>query len=320
MANFLQDAAANVLKGFGLIQEKPKSTAPKSTVKPISPIAAPNLPKIAEAPSNALELQLLQQQIQALRAQAAATPKLPYLDTSAARAKANAKALSSVNPVYQDKLNNQLERYALQRTQQTAAVDASKAAADTDLRYTNEDIATNRLRTDQDVNTAIDNSLYNEGQFQQTEGTEFDVNNRSARAALADAGLSESGLGQQQLEQTTLDRNRASANQLKDFSDERATQEMFRTRTFEDLDVKGNRAVELNDTTRADLDRQLNDFISMQALDEKAFRLDNEFERLQALSGATNDIYQTDIQTWLAGLKNSGWRPQDIALAAQVYS
>jgi len=322
MADWLQNLGADIFKGLGLIKETPKPTTDIWGNKPLTPktpIAAPNY-QIASSPSNSLELQLLQQQIEAIRAQSAATPRLPFLDTASARATATSKAGSSVNPVYQDKLNNQLERYTLQRTQQTGQVDAAKAASDTDLRYTQEDIGTNRLRTDQDVNTAIDQSLYNEDQFQQTEGSEFDVNNRAARTALAEAGLTESGLGQQELEQTTLDRNRASNNQLKDFSDERATQNLFRTRTFEDLDVKGNRAIELNDTTKQDLDRQLNDFISMQAQDERDFRLNNESDRQAALYDATNDIYSTDVQTWLAGLKDQGWRPQDIALAAQVYA
>jgi len=324
MANWLENAAAGVFEGLGLIKkvEKPSTNDiwgnPKVTPK--TQIAPANLPKIATAPSNALELQLIQQQIEAIRAQAAATPRLPYLNTADARAKANTKALSSVNPVYQDKLNNQLERYALQRSQQTGNTTAAKTAADTDLRYTQEDIATNRLRTDEDVNSAIDKSLYNEDQFQQTEGSEFDMNNRAARTALAEAGLTESGLGTQELEQQTLDRNRASTNQLKDFTDERATQELFRTRTFEDLGTKGTRSIELNETTKADLDRQLNDFVAMQAQDERDFRLNNEADRQAALYDATNDIYQTDVQTWLAGLQQSGWRPQDIALAASVYS
>jgi len=276
-------------------------------------------PPIATAPSNALELQLLDAQLQALRAQSAARPKLPTLNTADMRAKAQASALSSVNPVYQDKLNNQLERYALQRTQQTADVSANKTAADVDLTNLRADIGTDRTRTTEDVQSAVDQSLYNEGQFQSTEGTQFDIANREARGAVADAGLTESGLGQQSLEKLQSDRNLASTAQLKDFTDERATQELFKTRTFEDLGTKEVRATELNDVTKQNLDRQLNDFIAMQAQDERDFRLDNEAERQGALFNATNQVYDTDIQQWLASLKSQGYRDQDIALAAQVY-
>lgn len=324
-SNPLMDIGSWIAEQTGLIKRVPNKPttptdiwgnpqlAPKKTIT-----AAP--PSISSSPSNALELQLIQQQIEALRAQAAATPRLPFLNTADARAKATTKAASSVNPVYQDKLNNQLERYALQRTQQTENTVAGKAAADTDLRYTQEDIATNRLRTGEDVDTAINKSLYNEGNFQTDEGTKFDINNRAARTALAEAGLTESGLGSQSLEKMQSDRNTASTRQLTDFKDERATQELFRTRTFEDLDVKGTRSIELNETNKADLDRNLQQFIDMQAQDERDFRLNNEADRQAALYNATNDVYQTDIQTWLAGLKDQGWRPQDIALAAQVYS
>jgi len=277
------------------------------------------VPTIATAPSNSAELQLLQAQLAALQAESAARPKLPTLNTADMRAKATAQATGAVNPVYQDKLNNQLERYALQRTQQTANTNADKTASDLDLTNLKADINTDRTRTTEDVQSAVDKSLYNEGQFQSTEGGQFDIANREARAAVSDAGLTESGLGQQSLEKLQSDRNKASTAQLKDFTDERATQELFKTRTFEDLGTKEVRSTELNDVTKANLDRQLNDFITMQAQDERDFRLDNEAERQAALFNATNNIYDTDIQTWLAGLKGQGLRDQDIALAAQVY-
>jgi len=278
-----------------------------------------NLPTIATAPSNSVELQLLQAQLAAMQAENAARPKLPTLNTADMRAKATAKATGAVNPVYQDKLNNQLERYALQRSQQTADVTAGKTAADVDLTNLRADINTDRTRTTEDVQSAIDKSMYNEGEFQSSEGEQFDIANREARGAVADAGLTESGLGAQQVEKLQSDRNKASTAQLKDFTDERQTQELFKTRTFEDLGTKEVRNIALTDVSKANLDRQLNDFIAMQAQDERDFRLDNEAERQAALFNATNNIYDTDIQTWLAGLKGQGLRDQDIALAAQVY-
>ena len=323
MGNFLQNAVSGLFESLGLIKHiQPTSTGSNPLTTPqsnISPIQKSNF-NVAPAIGKSVEQQMLEQQISALRASAAATPKLPTLDTAAARSNANNKALGVVNPVYADKLNNQLQKYALLRTQATDNTNVDKTAADTSLINTNQDIATDMGRTAQDTQTAIDKSLYTEGQFQQTEGQQFDATNRADRGAIASAGLTESGLGQQQLEQSQIDRNRASTNQLKDFTDQRATQELFKTRTFEDLGVKGVRATELNTTSKANLDRSLTQFIDMQNLDIKETRLNNESDRQAALYGATNDIYATDVQTWLAGLKGAGWRPQDIALAAQVYS
>jgi len=323
-SNPLMDFGASIFENLGLIKRTPapsnKDIWGNEKPKPFTPLATPpKVSSIATAPSNSLELQMLEAQIQSLRAQNAARPKLPVLNTADMRAKAQSKALASVNPVYQDKLNNQLERFALQRTQQTTETAFGKEAEDKNLEYTKEDIERNRGRTAEDVAAAIDKSLYNEGQFQETEGDEFDIVNRQAREALAESGLSESGLGQQGLETMVEDRNRASTNQLKDFTDERANQELFKTRTFEDLGTKETRSIELNETNKANLDRSLNDYIAMQEQDIRDFRLDNEAERQGALWEATNNVYDTDIQQWLAGLKASGWRDQDIALAAQVY-
>ena len=316
--DIVNNAAAGVSNFLGLTKKVDTPTVTTAGPKPIQQVVN-KTPAIATAPSNALELQLLQAQIAAIKAQAAATPRLPTLNTADARAKAQSTAAAAVNPVYQDKLNNQLERYALQRSQQTAETNANKLASDTSLSQTREDIGTDRTRTTEDTQSAIDKSLYNEDQFQQTEGSQFDVANREARTAVGASGLTESGLGQQGLETMTDERNRASEAQLKDFTDQRATQELFKTRTFEDLGTKENRSIELNDVTKGNLDRQLNDYIAMQAQDERDFRLDNEAQRQDALFGATNQQYSTDIQTWLAGLKAAGWRDQDIALAASVY-
>lgn len=261
-----------------------------------------------------------QRQIAALNAQIAAMPKLPTYNTSAAWSKAQGTASAAVNPVYQDKLNRQLAKYTAEREQQTVATNRGKESLDVSQRQLMEDIGTERQRTAEDVAGKIGEINYQEGQFQNEEGSAYDVANREARAELSRTGLgTEAGLGAQQLEQNQLDRNTASADQVRTFANAKEAQEVFKTRTFDDLNTKGTRSDQLTNVQKQDLDINLQNFIDNQALEEQSFRAGNEEERLGAIYNATQQAYNTDIRTWLAGLGNQGWRSQDIALAYQTY-
>lgn len=259
----------------------------------------------------------IDRQTQAIYAQIAAQPKLIYRDTNAAWQGAQNKAASSVNPVYQDNLTRKLKQIATARSQQTANINANKQAADTDLTQTQEDIGTQKVRTGQDLTSALEQNRYQEGQWQTQEGREADVNESQARIGLGDQG--QQGLGAQSLETQKIVRNEGSAAATKDFTDARASKELIASRTFQDLDTKNTRAVQFNTTTKKNLDRQLSDFITNQGLEEKEFRATNEAARLAALYSATQNVYKTDTAKWLSSLAKSGARSQDIALTTQVY-
>lgn len=269
-----------------------------------------------QAPDNSA----LYAQLNALQAQIAAQPKLPYYDIGAARAQASNTAASVVNPVYQDKINKFLAKAAEARTQKTTDINRGKEDLTTALTQSLEDTATNRTRTSQDVASKIGETNYQEGQFQNADAAQFDATNRDARVGLADAGLTTSGLGSQKLEQLQLDRNTQSADQLRTFENQRQTQELFKTRTFEDLGTKDTRSTQLTDRQKEGLDIDLNNFIVNQGLDEQGFRADTEAERLNAMFQATEQSYQSQVGQFIASLINSGARSQDIALAQQVYA
>ena len=259
----------------------------------------------------------IDRQTAAIYAQIAAQPKLIYRDVNAAWQSAQNKAASSVNPVYQDNLTRKLKQIATARSQKTADINASKTAADVNLQQTQEDIATQRQRTGQDLTSALEQSRYQEGQWQRQEGREADINESQARIALGDQA--QEGLGAQSLETQKIVRNEGSAAATKDFTDARASKELIASRTFQDLDTKNTRAVQLNTTTKKNLDRQLSDFIANQELEEQEFRASNEAARLAALYTATQNVYKTDTAKWLSSLAKSGARSQDIALTTQVY-
>lgn len=259
----------------------------------------------------------IDRQTQAIYAQIAAQPKLIYRDVNAAWNQAQNKAASSVNPVYQDNLTRKLKELSTARSQKTSLINSDKLAADTTLKETQEDIGTQKVRTGQDLNSALEQSRYQEGQWQTQEGREADVNESQARIGLGDQA--QEGLGAQSLETQKIVRNEGSAAATKDFTDSRASKELIATRTFQDLDTKNTRSVQFNTTTKKNLDRELSHFITNQGLEEKSFRAQNEAARLAALYAATENVYKTDTASWLSSLAKGGARSQDIALTTQVY-
>jgi len=292
-----------------------------ATTTPAKPKPAPNPtytpPAYTPSDDYAAQAAALDRQTQAIYAQIAAQPKLIYRDVNQAWQAAQNKAASSVNPVYQDNLNRILQAAQNAISQQTAETGAQKAQSDTDLQQTQEDIGTQQQRTSEDLASAIAQSQQNEANWQTQEGMQADQDETAARTALGDQA--QEGKGAQALETSKIVRNQNSAQQTQDFTNERETKNLLATRTFQDLDTKGNRAVELNTTQKANLDRQLNDFITNTNLDTAAKKAQNEADRLGALYDATNQAYKTDTANWLAQLAKSGARSQDIALTTQVY-
>jgi hypothetical protein len=253
----------------------------------------------------------------ATMASIAAQPKLIYRDTNAAWQQAQNTAAVSINPVYVDNMNRFIAKQTADLTSKTGDINYSKTAADTTLTQTKEDIGTNRTRTAEDTASAIAQNLYNEGNWQTQEGAQNAVVEEQARLALGDQGIMGRGAGQ--LQEAKITRNQTSDQQTKAFQQERDVKKLLETRTFADLETKGTRAVQFNTTEKADLDRQLGDYITGQGLAKQQFTVDNELARIDRLFGATEGQYKTDTASWLASLAGTGARSQDIALATQLY-
>lgn len=271
----------------------------------------------AIADSVQAQIDAIDRQTAQAAAAAAAQPKLIYRDTNAAWQQAQNSAASTVNPVYTDYLNNFLAQQQNALLQSQSAIGASKTAADTTLGQTKADITTDKTRTAEDTATAIAQNLANEGNWQTTEGTTANNAEEQARLALGDQGVLGRGAGQ--LQEAKITRNSASSVQTKGFTDDRTTKELFKTRTFADLDTQEARAVKLNATEKANLDRQLSDFIINQGTDLTGFKSTNEQARLDRLAGTTQSEYNTGLGAWLAEQAAAGARPQDLTMSQQYY-
>lgn len=261
----------------------------------------------------------IEAQTQASRdaAAVAAQPKLLYRDTNAAWQTAQNSAASSVNPVYNDYLNNFIERQRVGLFQTKAEVGAQKGALDTTLTQTNEDIALGKAHSTQDTATTIAQNKLNEGNWQTTEGAQSYLQEEQARTAMGDQGTAGRGAGQLGEAKTT--RNQTSKVNTQAFTQERDTANLLKTRTFADLTTKGTRAKKFNVTEKANLDRQLGDFIMNQGLDKTEFKSTNEQARLDKLASTTQSEYNTGLGSWLAEQAKGGARAQDLAMSSQYY-
>jgi len=282
------------------------------------PKAAPNpmddYLKKAQADSASLS-----KQVAALLSQIEQRPRLPQFDYAANMAKARGTAASTVNPVYQDKLNRYLEKQKVSRNQETVARQRNKQDIATSLTQSIEDIALNRGRTNEDATNKITDITNTENSWQRQEGRQFDQAREALLGNVAEAGLTESGLGQGTIQNAVTDRNLASADQVREYDTAKRDTEIFRTRTLADLDSTETR--ERGGATRRteNEDIALRDFIEMQGVDERDTRANLEMERTSAIDNAAQSAYQKLVASTKQSLAQSGARAQDIALFEQVY-
>lgn len=307
-----QTYATNAAASAKYDNPQPASTPSKAQAKP-TPSYTPD--------TSGLDAQIaaLNAQTQQLQAQLAAQPRLPYYNTSASWAQAQAAAQGVVDPVYTDKLNQYLQSESLGVSQEQQKEANNQSDIQTTLDQTLADIATNRQRTTQDQTTNLGDVATNESNYQTNEGTQFD----SARSALlgniANSGLTTSGLGRGQETQAITNRNVASGQQEQQFEGQRRDINTSANRTFEDLATGEERgtAAAATGTTRSK--QAVQDYIDTANLDEQSFRTNNEADRLSALAGESTNQYKLQVSNFIAGLIGSGARPQDIALAQQIY-
>lgn len=257
--------------------------------------------------------------LRAAQAELAARPRLPSFNSSAARAQADATAASTVNPVYQDKLNRYIQGKNLRVGQQTEIRTRNKQDIASALAQALEDITTGRVRTGEDAALKTGDIQAEEDTWQRQEGREFERARVALLGDLADAGLTESGIGQGAADDAVTDRNIASEAQEREYGEQKRDVELFRNRTLADLDTKEVR--EKGGAARRTENEEvaLRQFVEEENWKEQDFRAINEAERVAAVTEASRSAYANIIAQTIASLAGSGARSQDIALFKQVY-
>ena len=280
-------------------------------------ISDPNPPK-PKAQDNSY-LQGLQSQLAALQQQLAYQPKLPKFDVMGNFNRARSQAEQAVNPLYEKYLRDFLAKQQIQRENKQGETNLRKQSNATELAQALAESDVTRTRTTEDTTAAIQKLTEQEGQFQEDSGTQFDIDRRANAEAVAASGLTTSGLGQMRMFEQQDQRNISEERQVKEFNNQRDAKRLFASRTFEDL-ARGDEnsrtiASQKDEAAQFDFDAYLREL----AADETQFRTQNEVERLGAINSQAQTYERQGTQQFLASLAGAGWRPEDIALAYQVY-
>lgn len=323
--SIVKGIAQGVDRGFAAIGvndipfvTNPYSRPPSSPPKP-NPPKPPRNETPADSKYNQQYMQGLQSQLAALQAQLAYQPKLPYFDIMANYNRARSKAEQAVNPLYEKYLKDFLAGQEAKRVAKRNQISVQKESIGLELQQALAGSQVERGRTREDVATAIQRNLEQEGQMQQDTGTQFDVDRRTLAEQNAASGLTTSGVGAARIFDQQDMRNVSEERQVKEFSNQRDAKRLFEARTFEDL-ARGDedaKAVAANKDKAAQFD--LEGYLSELAAREKEFRTENEIKRTSAISQQQGIYAQQGVQEFLNSLAGGGWRPQDIALAYKVY-
>lgn len=253
-----------------------------------------------------------------LQNQVAQQPRLPRFDIMGNYNRAKSQAEAAVNPLYQKKLNDFLARQGQLRGEKEREIGIRRQGIDIERGSSLEENEVTRRRTAEDVQAALEKIGLGEERFQTQEGEQFDVDRREAARNLAASGLATSGLGRQQLADVTRARNVGSAEQVQEFGNQREAKRLFQTRTFEDMargDTQANKIAQ-NKLEGAQFD--LDSYLTELAHGETNFRLTSELERGRDIINQTEAFRGQGVQQFLGSLVGSA-RPQDIALASQIY-
>lgn len=187
----------------------------------------------------------------------------PKLDVAAINAKARASAEGAVNPWYTLQLNNFLAEQSAQKQQQQTRYDTNVKNLEDTLKNNLEQNDITRGRTGEDVATNIAGVNQAADEFQTDSGQDFD----KARLDLARTA-STGGLGAQKVAEQQAGRNTQEGRQVQKFEKAKQEQELFKTRTFDDLARSGKLAGESTEKGKTAAKFDLDSYLQNAAFDE----------------------------------------------------
>lgn len=300
-------SAAGVGKTLGLSQGGApstvlgyKQTAPSqvNASAPISPDYSALLSSI-RAQTDALNKQLQQSYT-------------PYFDTYANYQSAGNAAQSAVNPLYTQKLNDYLTQEAVNKSRKQADTNTALTQIQEGLTNTLQGSEISRGRTSEDTAANLYDIANKEQNYQQDSGSAFD---KSRLALLKGSGDLGSGLDTQAVNEQQQARNTEEGRQAQSFDTQKAAQDLFKTRTFEDLSRGDTLATQQSGEKKTAVNLDLDRYIQDLQTDEKNQRNSLEAERQQAIYAEQQRQEQVGLQKFLSTLSG-----QQLINARQAYA
>lgn len=232
----------------------------------------------------------------------------PKLDWNAINAQARRGAQGAVNPWYKKQLQRTLSNFKNLRATRQKEYKMNVEDIQAELNKTLEESDINRTRTTEDVNTNIADVNTSEDQFQTDTGAEFDEARMAIAGDVAEAGLVGSGLGSQKQTQAVNQRNTQEGRQQAEFQQKRDQQQLFKTRTFEDL-LRGDELAKGSAGRSKKREKfDLDSYIKQSKYDEGTEKIKLEGERLSRLISEEDRRAALLTRAWIENLRDPAQR------------
>lgn len=260
-------------------------------------------------------------QSRAIQNQINAAPKLLPFDYMGTLSTAKQQASNAINPIYQQKFNTFLTQARVNEQRKTEDYNKVNTLADELLKNSLEGTQTTRTRTGEDVQTATNQINDAAGNYQTDQGLAFN----NARLALARTGNVGSGLDVQGANQQAATQNTAEGRQIQSYDIQKQAQQLYKTRTYEDLSktdvLSGRQNTLTKEQNQTDLNRFIQDYGTTNAAHygtQIQAEIDQEaIDRANAIQSATGGYYNNLLNQYISTLK--GARAQDIQATVNTY-
>ncbi len=232
----------------------------------------------------------------------------PVLDVTSINAQARKGAEKAVNPYYTKLLNQFVTQQKAQKAQQTKQSQMNLENLQQELQNTLQGGEISKARTTQDVATNVQQLGQQEEQMQQDTGTQFEQDRLQQAKALAAGGMAQSGLGKQQQTQTVTQRNISEQRQTQQIEQQKQQQELFKSRTFEDLARSGELATQTKVKGEKQVKFDLDTYIQNQGYELVNKKQDLESERIAKVILESSNRAKIAVNKWISSISNPAQR------------
>lgn len=228
----------------------------------------------------------------------------PSIDYVGINNQARSLAESQVNPRYTLLLNQYLKGAAEKRNQRQAqaAIDTKNLEDTLAEELKTSDIK--RTRTTEDTAQNLENLATSEDQYQTDEGNAFDKERIALASDVAARGLIGSGQGAQEMQTAQDEQFTKEGRQVQQFQQQKDEQNLFKTRTFEDLfrgdELNKAQTTKGKEAVKFDLDN----YFKNQDIEDENFRITNENARLDAVAGESDRQSRALTMAWVESIKD----------------
>ena len=257
----------------------------------------------------------LTEQIKNMIAQQNQKVYAPKLDFASINSQARSAAENAVNPYYTKTLNDFLTQQAAKRTQYETQNATNVQNLQDTLKQTLEANALNKERTGADVALNQEQINTQNDQNQVDTGTQFEDQRLADAKALAIAGVLGSGAGNRATGAAQTANNTAEGRQNAKFQEQRNQQELFKTRTFEDLAKSGELATANTAKGEKQAKFDLDSYIQNLGFEEQNQRNSLDAQRQAEIDAKTAKFAQDSYASFIRGITD----PRQALAAAQKY-